>query len=162
MKILVSPLDEAAGLIGRHRPQAVVSLLSPDAEPPAWETAAPRLVLSFNDISGPRDGLVAPGRCHIERLIAFIEPRPDPLLIHCWAGVSRSTAAAYVAACWRDGPGSEEALADRLRRAAPYATPNPLIVSLGDAVLGRSGAMSKAVARIGRGADTNRGASFWF
>ena len=80
------------------------------------------------------------------------------LLIHCFAGVSRSTAAAYVLACAQRGPGEEEALAAQLRTLCPEATPNPLMVSLADTILSRDGAMSRAIAGIGRGVEAFEGA----
>ena len=60
--------------------------------------------------------------------------------MHCWFGVSRSPAAAYVAACALAPDQDEAAFADSaLRRAAPFATPNRRIVALGDALLAREG-----------------------
>ena len=79
-----------------------------------------------------------------------------PLLIHCWAGISRSSAAAYVIACDRN-PGFEDEIADELRRRSPVVTPNKLMVKLADDMLGRDGRMSEAIARIGRGAETAEG-----
>jgi predicted protein tyrosine phosphatase len=54
----------------------------------------------------------------------------------------------------------EEELALELRRASPSATPNRLIVSLADDILGRQGRMVKAVEKIGRGADAFEGTPF--
>jgi predicted protein tyrosine phosphatase len=82
------------------------------------------------------------------------------MLIHCWAGISRSTAAAYTALCLFRPQADEETLAQELRAASPSATPNRLIVSLADEVLGRQGRMVKAVAGIGRGADAFEGTPF--
>jgi predicted protein tyrosine phosphatase len=82
------------------------------------------------------------------------------MLIHCWAGISRSTAAAYTALCLFRPGAAEEELAFELRAASPSATPNKLIVSLADDVLGRNGRMVKAIAKIGRGADAFEGTPF--
>ena len=82
------------------------------------------------------------------------------MLIHCWAGISRSTAAAYTALCMLRPDSDEEALARELRAASPSATPNRLIVSLADDILGRDGRMVKAIAGIGRGADAFEGTPF--
>ena len=57
------------------------------------------------------------------------------MLIHCWAGISRSTAAAYVALCALNPHADERTLANRLRSASPQASPNPRIVALADAEL---------------------------
>jgi len=82
------------------------------------------------------------------------------MLIHCWAGISRSTAAAYTALCMLEPDASEQDLAWRLREASPSATPNRLIVSFTDQILGRRGRMLAAVDRIGRGAEAFEGKPF--
>jgi len=162
MTVIVCPLDVAAEACATHGAGHIVSLLAPLAQSREFFGPAARLRLNFNDIVAPTEGLVAPNADHIAQLLEFLEgwDRRSPLLIHCWAGVSRSTAAGYIAATLRDGPGSETALAARLRRRAPFATPNSLIVTLADEMLGRSGAMTAAITAVGRGAEATRGALF--
>jgi predicted protein tyrosine phosphatase len=162
MTIIVCPLDEAAEACATHGPGHVISLLAPPAEAPEFVGPAARLRLRFNDIIVPTEGLIEPNANHIADLLDFLEgwDRSSPLLIHCWAGVSRSTAVGYLAATLRDGPGSEIALAARLRERAPFATPNSLIIALADQALGRQGAMTTAIAGIGRGAEAARGVLF--
>lgn len=162
MTVVVCPLEAADGACRAHRPTHIVSLLSPGAPPPIFAGRAAQLHLRFNDIAAPREGLIAPNAAHLRQLIDFLRDwdRRAPVLIHCWAGVSRSTAAAYVAANLRDGSGAETALARQLRGAAPFATPNRLMVSLADEALGRGGAMTAAIDRIGRGADIAIGTVF--
>jgi predicted protein tyrosine phosphatase len=98
-------------------------------------------------------GLEGPKRRDAERLVEFIADwdRKSPLLIHCWAGISRSTAAAYTALCLLRPDESEAGLAQELREASPSATPNRMIVSQVDEILGREGRMLEAIAAIGRG-----------
>ncbi|MBN9480998.1 MAG: protein tyrosine phosphatase [Bordetella sp.] len=160
MRLIVSPLPQVERLLAEHRPSHLATLASPGTEP-AFE-AEHRLDLRFNDIAAPRQGLVAPSAEHVAALLAFAEgwTGARPMLIHCWAGVSRSTAAAYAIACARTAPGREAAWAARLRRAAPSATPNPLIVAHADRLLNRDGAMVRAVQAIGRGAETDWGDPF--
>jgi predicted protein tyrosine phosphatase len=162
MTVIICPLDAAVEACAAHAATHIISLLAPPAEAPLFAVPAARLRLSFNDIVTPADGLVAPNVQHIEQLLEFLDgwDRASPLLIHCWAGVSRSTAAGYIAATLRDGPGSEAPLAARLRQRAPFATPNSLMVALADQALGRQGAMTAAIAGIGRGAETSQGALF--
>jgi predicted protein tyrosine phosphatase len=111
------------------------------------------LWLKLHDISEPQEGFVAPQPEHVETLIAFVQrwPREAPLLIHCWAGISRSTAAAFVSVCALNPAADEQAVAAALRRASPTATPNLRIVSIADDLLGRQGRMVKAVKAIGTG-----------
>ncbi|CAN0509714.1 unnamed protein product [Discosporangium mesarthrocarpum] len=120
------------------------------------------LKLSFNDISMPMDGYVAPGEADVRTLVQFIQSwtQDAPLLIHCWAGVSRSTAAAYIAQCVLTPDADELALARELRAVSPPATPNKLMVIHADLLLNRGGRMADAVASIGRGADAWEGNVF--
>lgn len=163
MKLIVAPLHEVPALIMRGQPSHLISLASPGhVDAPFTNPPPHRLDLLFNDIAEPREGLCPPSVGDVVALLAFAE-RWDgarPLLIHCWAGVSRSTAAAYAVACAKSAPGREQDWAERLRLAAPSATPNPLIVALADRMLDRGGAMSRAVVAIGRGAETAWGAPF--
>ena len=111
------------------------------------------LILGMDDIAEPLDGHVAPADEHLTRLIAFVRAwdRANPLVVHCYAGISRSTAGAYVAACALNPGRSELAIAQDLRRLSVTASPNPRIVSIADRMLGRSGRMVKAITTIGRG-----------
>jgi predicted protein tyrosine phosphatase len=74
-----------------------------------------------------------------------------PMVVHCWAGISRSTAAAFTALCAINPDASEQQIAASLRHASPTAYPNRLIVRLADATLGRQGRMVRAIESIGRG-----------
>lgn len=165
MTLLVCPLSQVDVARSRHQPSHLVSLLSPTSPPEAWPRATGDeacLKLAFHDIAEPRDGFTAPDAALVARLLDFAAgwDAARPMLVHCWAGVSRSTAAAYVIACQRAPERAEADIAQALRAAAPYATPNPLLVGLADAALGRNGSMSAAIAAIGRGADTAEGTLF--
>jgi predicted protein tyrosine phosphatase len=164
MKILVGPLRQLDSLIERHRPSHVVTLLAPGSEVPPCPTIAVdrRLTLLFHDLTAPTPPLLPPDRATIRRLLDFATAWDEraPLLVHCWAGVSRSPAAAFILACARSAPGQELGIAQALRRASPFATPNALMVALADEALGREGRMIAAVEAIGRGADCGEGVSF--
>jgi predicted protein tyrosine phosphatase len=84
---------------------------------------------------------VLPCETHVAELITFARDwdRQAPLLIHCWAGISRSTAAAFISLCALNPEGSELELARALRRASPTAYPNRLLVALADEILTRDG-----------------------
>ena len=162
--IIVCPLNKAQALIGEHAASHAVSLLGPETPHQNFKGIAPHqhLKLTFHDISQPMDGYSPPSPKDAERLIAFLEswPRDNPMLIHCWAGISRSTATAYAALCLLRPRASEEELAWELRQASPSATPNRLIVTLADNLMGRDGRMVRAIERIGRGADAFEGTPF--
>jgi predicted protein tyrosine phosphatase len=120
------------------------------------------LIIHVDDITCPIDGYTHPCEEHIGELIDFVQTwdRAAPLLVHCYAGISRSTAAAFTAACALQPQRDETEIAQALRRASPTATPNALIVSLADRVLGRRGRMVEAVQMIGRGAEAYEGRPF--
>lgn len=111
------------------------------------------LRLAMNDICEPQPGLVLPCETHVADLINFALDwdRKAPLLIHCWAGISRSTAAAFISLCALNPEADEIELARALRRASPTAYPNRLLVALADETLSRNGRMLTAVEDIGRG-----------
>lgn len=120
------------------------------------------LFLGINDIVEEIEGLVAPSETHVHDLLDFVRswPREAPLVIHCYAGISRSTAAAYATLCSLLPDRDEAELAWRLREASPTATPNIRIVALADSVLHRQGRMVRAIEAIGRGTEAFEGEPF--
>ena len=112
---------------------------------------ANHLKVAIDDITEPMDGFVAPSEVHIAQVLSFVRgwDRSAPLVIHCWAGVSRSTASAFAAACALNPHRDEMEIALRIRAASPIASPNRLIVSLADKALGRDGRMVRALDEIG-------------
>ena len=150
--------------VAATRARSLVTLLSPETAVARPAAIAPErhLHLALSDIVEPMTGQVLPDTTHLERLLAFVGvwDRAEPMVIHCFAGVSRSTAAAFIAACAL-GPGRDEfAIARSLRHASPTATPNARMVALADGLLGRNGRMSEAIAGIGRGELCYEGAPF--
>ncbi len=149
--IYVCNLEEMPRHATALRPSYLVSLVSPGSQPPTPpEVAVERhLRLAIHDISEPAPGQVLPEEEHVRRLIDFLRgcERDVPLLLHCFAGVSRSTAAALIALLV-DVEGREAEAIARLRRAAPHAWPNARMVSLADRLLGRGGRLVAARAEL--------------
>jgi predicted protein tyrosine phosphatase len=106
--------------------------------------------------------LIAPQEAHVVQIIDFVRnwDRSRPLLVHCWMGVSRSPAAALIAALAVEPDQDDDALVKRLRLASPFATPNTRLVEIGDLALARQGRLIAAVRAIGRGADADGNAPF--
>jgi predicted protein tyrosine phosphatase len=129
--------------------------------PPTIEHAD-HLLLRLDDISEPLDGYTVPGEEHVADLLAFVRAwdRAAPLVIHCYAGVSRSTAGAFVSACALNPRRPEVEIAKDIRRLSPTATPNIRIVTLADRILGRDGRMVAAIKGIGRGIECYEGHPF--
>ncbi len=143
----------------RDRIAAVVSIGDPGQRLPfgLWSHPARRLRLVFDDVERdlPRFGYVACVPEQISELISFLQGAPSPLLVHCAAGISRSSAAGLISCAIRLGPGQEttavaaldaaiaEARAQRLRTAETIH-PNRRMIGLADRLLGREGALIAA------------------
>lgn len=162
--LAVCSLSKLDATLAQTGAQHLVTLLSDHAAVPRPahipETRHLRLIAS--DITQPLDGHQLATSDHVTQLIAFVRAwdRKTPLVIHCWAGISRSTAAAYIAALSLNPKLDDDDLADHLRMVAPSATPNPRLIALADTILSRNGRMIRAIARIGRGEDAFEGTPF--
>lgn len=162
--IYISPLSGVEEAIRRYSPSHLVTLLDPDSmiETPMGIEAARHLRLSVNDIAEPIDTLVPPGEAHVAELIAFIQAwdQQSPMLVHCWAGISRSTAAAFIALCVLNENQPEEALARLVRARGAHAFPNRLMVRHADALLRRKGRMQNAIEALGPAKAAWEGVTF--
>jgi predicted protein tyrosine phosphatase len=154
MRILVSPLSRVPGLLAAHAPERVVSLLDPDYEFPDLGPSyqGRHLRLRLHDVHERSAGQVAPTSEHVDQLLRFLAGwhRTSTLLIHCRAGIGRSTATAFIAACLHQPHLDERAIALELRRISPLARPNEVLVDLADAAMGRAGRMNAAIVETGR------------
>ncbi len=163
--IVVSPLHVVVELVETRGIGRVIGLLAGANEHPDLPQLAAggdHLKLTMHDIAMPVDGMKPPGFEQVEELIAFIKDwdRQKPMLVHCWAGISRSTASAFIAQCILNPEKPETTLAGELRALSASATPNPLIIAHADTILGRDGRMTAAIGEIGRGANAFEGNVF--
>jgi predicted protein tyrosine phosphatase len=129
---------------------------------PASVLPAHHLKVQMDDITEQVDGFVAPSETHIEQVLNFVRgwDRGAPMVIHCYAGISRSTASAFATVCALNPRRDEFLIAKRIREASPIAAPNRLIVSLADKILGRGGRMLRALDEMGPGSMTIEGRPF--
>jgi predicted protein tyrosine phosphatase len=162
--LVVSSLAELHATVADHGALDLVTLINADTPVPRPATIAAdrHLFLGFNDIVEEIDGMTAPAIHHLDQLLEFGARwnREKPLAIHCYAGISRSTAAAYITAMAINPDLDEQALAEELRRRAPSATPNARLVAFADDRLGRGGRMVEAIRSIGRGEEAYAGTPF--
>ena len=131
-------------------------------ERPRSIAEANHLILGMDDIAMPMDGYVHPGKQHVIDLIEFVQgwDRRAPLVMHCYAGISRSTAGAFISACALN-PGRDEAgVARAIRAASATANPNIMLVSHADRILGRQGRMVRAVEALGPAMPAYEGEPF--
>jgi predicted protein tyrosine phosphatase len=112
-----------------------------------------RLELRFHDVIEETDAF-PPMPEHVEKLLAFgrdmlAEPAPGAhLLVHCHAGVSRSTASMILMVAQAQPKLPAAAVAQEILRIRPQAWPNLRITEIGDAMLGRNGEIVEAVKQI--------------
>jgi predicted protein tyrosine phosphatase len=162
--IYVAPLSLVETTIEDARASHLVTLINGETLVPTPPSITPdrHLRLDMNDICEPATGLVLPCEEHVADLVQFTFDwdRKAPLLIHCWAGISRSTAAAFISLCALNPGACEYDLARALRDASPTAYPNRRLVALGDDALARQGRMIAAVEKIGRGEIAEEGQVF--
>ncbi|HEX8911991.1 MAG TPA: hypothetical protein VF796_06495 [Humisphaera sp.] len=174
--ILILSRSEAAMLLGSAaapRPAAVLSIRGPHE--PRLEVppdVTHRLELVFDDVDVPVPGdelgaleararqrwaaqtgrpLVPPSAVDVDRVIVFADELRDvagPVLFQCQAGMSRSPAAALVCLASWTGPGHEADCVRAVRASRPAAVPHAGLVRMGDAALGRDGALVRALAAV--------------
>lgn len=162
-EIFVSPLSALEQTLRISGAQNLITLMGPGKTLPRPNNITGHyLALEFHDISSQRPGYVAPSHEQISQLIDYFNEwnGDGGLAIHCWMGISRSTAAAAIACATLSPDMTMDKLAQNLRNASPMATPNPLMISLADQILGLDGRFVKAIASIGRGAEASEGAPF--
>jgi predicted protein tyrosine phosphatase len=162
--IYVCPLARLYDTIQESGALHIVTLLrlSDRVTRPSHIAAENHLILNVDDIPEPADGYTAPAEEHVERLIRFAGAwdRTTPMVVHCFAGISRSTASAFVAACTVNPKRDEQEIAWAIRRASRTAQPNVRIVSIADRLLKRQGRMIRAVETIGPGTMATEGIPF--
>ena len=164
-KSSICGLEELAGHCERGVSH-VLSILDPDWPVPEvfgqyGEHA--RLELRFHDvIDARRPDMIPPNEEHVAKLLAFgrelIAERSAHanLLVHCHAGVSRSTAALALILTQSSPDASAVDVLAEVLRIRPKAWPNLLMLEIGDAQLGRGGALVAAAAGVYRAQIDNR------
>jgi predicted protein tyrosine phosphatase len=120
------------------------------------------LILGMDDIAEAIEGQTLPADEHVAKLIAFASQwdRKAPIVVHCFAGISRSTAAAFVIACTLNPQRDEARIARAIRDASATAMPNTRIVAIADRLLKRDNRMVRAVEALGRGQEAMEGHPF--
>jgi predicted protein tyrosine phosphatase len=162
--IYVCPLSRVDETVSKTGAGWLLSLLAEGTAMtrPAAIPANRHLYLSMHDIIEIQEGLTPPGESHVRAVLDFARTwdRSKPLVVHCFAGISRSTASAYIIAAALAPHRDEAELAGTLRRLSPSATPNARLIALADQMLGRNNRMIEAIRSIGRGADALEGVPF--
>ncbi len=162
--VVVCPLSAVANTVDRSGASHLISVINDETAVPRPATIPPEnhLKLGINDITEPMDGMILADEEHVQDLIDFVSAwdRSHALVVHCYAGISRSTAAAFIAMCVARPDHDERAIALRLREASAFAKPNARLVALADRLLGREGRMVAAIEAIGPGELAIEGVPF--
>lgn len=158
----VGVLPATAARVGATHIVTLIRDHGPVDTPPGIEPAN-HLRVDVNDITTPADGMIHPQDFHVTEVLDFARAwnHASPMIVHCFAGISRSTASAFSILCALNPEASEEQIAQRLREASPTATPNFLIVSIADDILGRGGRMVDAIDKIGTGVPATECVPFY-
>ena len=165
IKLTICGLEELAGHCEARQVTHVLSILDPGfPEPDSVRhfDLDRRLRLHFHDVIEAMPGWIAPERWDVELLLAFgrdlgrtrpttrFEVPDTHLLVHCHAGLSRSTASAILLLAQHDPARAAHDIVGQVIRQRPRAWPNLRMVELGDALLGRDGEIVAAVGALYR------------
>ncbi|MEN8722249.1 MAG: protein tyrosine phosphatase [Alphaproteobacteria bacterium] len=153
-RIIVSPVTHIDKVTRDHDPSYIVSLIGEEFMPPTPSGYDPdrHIKLAMQDIHTPQDGMIMPGEDHARRVIDIAAQwdQQKPLLVHCWAGVSRSGAAALITLAVLN-PGREVEAGQHMRACSPWARPNPALIEAADKLLGTRGRLVNAALKMGPG-----------
>ena len=164
--IIVCPLSDLPMAIREEKPSAVATLLSPHQMIPEIRSVpeGTHLRLEMEDVSEERRGEMSPSETHVNELISFVRrwDQTGPLIVHCWAGISRSTAGALIAQVTLRPEADDMELADQLGIAAPHAKPNRLLIQYADKALGRGGRLIAAANSVWTDVSVYEGYRFYY
>ena len=162
--IVVTSLKDHANVCENINPSHLISVIDPGFEPKTPINLRNHLKLGFDDIieikkNNPiyRDNKnlikseifnkqILPNYDHINQIIKFVSSwdRTNPIVIHCWCGVSRSMATAIFILC-KINPINIDLNIKYLRSIAPHANPNMLMISMFENYLGITGKITDSL-----------------
>lgn len=129
-------------MTGRVNATHVLSLLDPGKRPILHDDTPLQnwLLIHFEDVHNMY-AYYAPKEEHIIQFLEWAKKLPDDaiLLVHCEAGVSRSTAAAMAILVQYHGIDKIDECIQAIHDVRPQCCPNPIITELADRILGCNG-----------------------
>ena len=150
---------EELSLHGSRRVTHVLSILDPEmAEPEAFAAydRHHRTTLRFHDGLEAGPGQMRPEPAHVEAILAFGAAMAAGgesevhLLVHCHAGISRSTAAMATLMAQYAPARNEAEIFESLVAMRPRAWPNSRMIGFADDLLGRNGRLTAALPALYR------------
>lgn len=121
-----------------YHPSSIQGIISiTDGYDVRFRNPCPILRLKFEDNTGPTSLI---SEDHARQIVEFARSLPanSNLLVHCFAGVSRSSAAAMIAIMATHPELEPSEVEDRLRKVFPKIIPNEVLVRKGLKVLNDS------------------------
>ena len=151
IEIEICSREEAGAILcSPSRRKDVVLLVSigeaHDPAPAGFRNVAPRLRFLFADTNGEGGATVDDVRRLIDTAQTFAA-KSGRVVIHCQAGISRSTAAATIFYAVLLGEGREDEAIARVIASREFALPNRRMIRFADALLEREGKLIAAVER---------------
>ncbi len=132
----------------KRRYDAVITIEDPGQRNPLRFHVAPHpehLVMKFEDVDFHDPAIALPREEHVAAAVEFGRRHPSgSILVHCKAGIARSTALALAIIADRLGTGNEKQAVAELLEVRPEAVPNLLILGMADDLLKRGGALVDA------------------
>lgn len=160
--IVVCPLSQVPRLTRELGVGHILTLLGDPSQAVTPDGVTDHVIVHVNDIVTAVDDQILADDSHVRQVIdvATAWDGDTPLLVHCFAGISRSTASAFIIACAKQPHRLEAEIARELRAASATATPNRHLVALADGLLRRDGRMVSAIEEIGVGQPAVEGVPF--
>lgn len=137
IQIVIASLDDVISLISNKKTDYnIISIRTPGEEDQIEQlfqlykdNYASVLPITFDDIEYEAEHMTPPAKEHIKEILDWSKGKSD-LLVHCRAGISRSSAVAYLIGCLDSSPKEAIKVLDPLLH-----WPNKLMVELGAEVL---------------------------
>ena len=155
--IVVCSLKDLEIVCESINPSHLISVIDPGFSPKTPKNVNYHLKLEFDDIveinpenkifrhKNDKKNQLPPNHTHAESIIEFVKSwnADNPLVIHCWCGVSRSMATATYLLC-KDEVSDIDRNIKYIRSIAPHANPNKILISLFEKSLNLDNKISKS------------------
>ena len=154
--IIVCSLNDHKNVCESVNASHLISVIDPGFQPKTPSCIKKHLKLGFDDIVDIRkenqiyrvpgfdNKQILPNDEHISKIINFVETwdQSQPIVIHCWCGVSRSMATAIFIIC-KFNPNQIDSNVLYMRTIAPHANPNKLMLSIFEKYLKEEGKINE-------------------
>ena len=141
--IVVCSLKDLETVCESIKPSHLISVIDPGYAPKTPKNVGKHLKLGFDDILeiNPSNHMfrlnteevpqLPPNNDHVNSIAEFTNTwdEENPIVIHCWCGVSRSMATATYLMCKKNNTNIDRNI-KYIRHIAPHANPNTLLLSL--------------------------------